>query len=537
MRISAPLNSEPIPGLQQIEVATFFQLPSFHIIGLPGPEVAEAKERVRAAIDASELEFPKRRVVLNLSPASIRKTGTGLDLAMALGVLCADIQSDLNLGAWGELGLDGSVKPAGQITRSVYAAWRNQLTHLFVSKKEHIPAIEAMECVRLGILNNSELFTGFHENPPIIVPVRSLREAWTNISEYRPENTKTQPEPIQPRDLQKPPTREVSDAQLERLSQNLLPLTPALERILSVSIAGHHHILLLGPRGAGKSHALEWLIALQQPSSASDQLQQRLMRELNTLQVNGDHVRRISSQVKPSALLGGATSLMIRPGEVSLAHGGLLIADELPEWARDSREALREPLERGKVTLTRTQGSLELPARFLFAANGNFCPCGGWPRQLPQPSEWKNHSQKLTLCQCTQSSRKNYLAKLSGPLLDRIDLVSTVTPPPVLLQNSNTHLAQLRKLQKRLNKTQESLLKSWGKLPGLLSGTETESIIQSLTVQALTVSGNSGCSLRSRHKTARLALTLAAWDGMKEPSSAHWLEASFYRAEPILKLE
>src|SRR5690349_23533216 len=115
MQIYAPLNTEPHPLVQKIEVASFFQLPSFHIIGLPSPEVAEARERIRSAIEACGLEFPRKRVVLNLSPASIRKRGTGLDLAMALGILMFEDTLPFKVGAWGELGLDGSVKAAGQL--------------------------------------------------------------------------------------------------------------------------------------------------------------------------------------------------------------------------------------------------------------------------------------------------------------------------------------------------------------------------------------------------------------------------------------
>src|SRR4051812_9363156 len=147
MQICAPLNSESIPVLQEIEVATSFQLPSFQIIGLPCPEVAEARERVRSAIEASGIEFPRRRVVLNLSPASIRKRGTGLDLAMALSILAISDRQEIRLGAWGELGLDGSVKPAGQLTRTLFATWQGKLSHLIFSKTEYSQAESALDCI------------------------------------------------------------------------------------------------------------------------------------------------------------------------------------------------------------------------------------------------------------------------------------------------------------------------------------------------------------------------------------------------------
>ncbi len=543
MRIFAPLNSEPLPLLQEIEIATFFQLPNFHIIGLPNPEVAEAKERVRAAIDASGLKFPKKRVVLNLSPASIRKKGTGLDLAMALGILLSEVQSVHLVGAWGELSLDGSVKPAGQLTRSIYAAWKGGLSHLFVSQLELSEAVEAFEMIR----ETQE----FSDLPPQIVPIGSLGEAWKLLSTGHlsegsrfgasgssgsdPVTTlnpysQRQKFPIQNSQIHPTPPSRVRHS-------DLLPLTPALERIIGVSASGLHHILLLGPRGAGKSHALEWLIALQLPSSSRDQVQRRLSRELNPLHSNepsssspGLVARRVSAQVRPGALVGGATAFAIRPGEFSLAHGGLLVADELPEWARDSREALREPLERGQVTLTRTQGALELPAQFLLAANGNFCPCGGWPPHFPLPPEWTQHPKALQKCRCTRSARSNYLSKLSGPLLDRIDLVALVAPPFQPHQTLKSDENPLSKLQERVQKTRNTLLSKWGKPPGLLTGLEIEKIIQSQS----TSHAEQTQSLRARHKIAKLALTLAAWDSLEEPRPSHWLEASYYRPERFL---
>jgi hypothetical protein len=173
IEILAPLNSEPRPSLQDIEVATFFQLPSFHIIGLPGQEVGEARERVRAAIEASGLEFPKRRVVLNLSPASIRKRGTGLDLAMALAVLAIGSEQEFRLGAWGELGLDGAVKPVGQLTRSIYAIWCAGVRILLLSRCEIHEAHQALATIRESREFSSLL--------PALVPVDSLTEAWNLI--------------------------------------------------------------------------------------------------------------------------------------------------------------------------------------------------------------------------------------------------------------------------------------------------------------------------------------------------------------------
>jgi len=420
MRFAAPLNHEPRPVLQSIEVASSLQIPNFQIIGLPCPEVAEARERIRAAIETSGFEFPKRRVVLNLSPASVRKRGTGLDLAMALAILEAHSKSNRNrerpvefVVAWGELGLDGRVKPAGQLTRALYASWAAQARIILVPKEEFSRAVEA-----LNWMSRSQTFDF---RAPVLIPISTLREAWDVIRNSNAENSQK---------IDSTPA--VPDAKYSPPIDDLLALPPSLERTIGIAASGSHHILLLGPRGTGKSHALEWLIRLQPELSARTLVENALVTELaQGISQTSDSspllpVRRIGAQVRPAALIGAANSFFVRPGEFSLAHGGLLIADEFPEWPRDSREVLREPLENGVVTLTRASGSMQVPARFNFAANGNLCPCGGWPSHFPIPQEYRVSGRRPPRCKCGKAARDHYLARISGPVLDRIDLVSLV---------------------------------------------------------------------------------------------------------------
>lgn len=555
MQISAPLNSEPTPCLQQIEVATFFQLPSFQIIGLPSPEVAEARERVRAAIEASAQEFPRRRVVLNLSPASIRKRGTGLDLAMALAVLAVGIKQKFTLGAWGELGLDGAVKPVGQLTRSLFAAWSGGLKYLILSREEFPMALQVLENIRESGEIGGE--------PPILVPVHSLAEAWKRIEDgeralARGEHSSSSKAPIQssPQPVLQRLGPEEPLGKLEIKSSYLLPLSPSLERVIGVAAAGHHHILLLGPKGTGKSHAIEWLIALKPPLSPQERLRHDLIVELENAtgrpslemgaarqlvgrgdqqeegqqEIESHSVRRVSSQVRPGALVGSASSTRIRPGVFSLTHGGLLIADEFPEWHRDSREALREPLERQKITLTRAQGRIELPARFQLGASGNLCPCGGWPIQFPFPMDLVGDKKQLR-CKCTDTARKTYISRLSGPILDRIDLVVLISQAPKLDKIPSSSAVQLEVLKKKVFETKEKFNRLFGKPPGNLSGAETESLIQSNPRFARLLEQSGYSSLRSRHKMVRMAYSFSIWDGLDEPLASHLSEASCYRSE------
>lgn len=551
MQIHAPLTSEILPALQEVEVATFFQIPGLQIIGLPGPEVAEARDRIRSAIDSSRLEFPRRRVVVNLSPASLRKRGTGLDLAMALAILFEKKDSPPT-AAWGELGLDGQVKSVGQMVRVIYAVWKKNIRYLLLAEDDFEAGQEALEWIQEG--------EGFVEKPPALISVKNLHEAWTlvsrNFSGFK--------------ECREPLARPIPDQGFQREGESgLLALSPDVERNIGVIASGVHHFLCIGPKGTGKSHAVEWLKAVLPDPSPKEKLEHRLMAELvwtPSKKVSGKNreseialpgldsflpIRRVGTQVRPAALIGSRSSAgagppfgWIRPGEFSLAHGGILIADEIPEWSRDSRESLREPLERGWVTLTRVHGSSELPARFLLAATGNFCPCGGWPPEIPRPSEKgageRNggavEKDRTLICDCPLGVRRRYLSQLNGPVLDRLDLVlvfcgrNRVVKEEMFVGNPQVQIDRLRE-KVRVSRLQMRSL--WGEAPGLLSGATLERLLVEHPSWSLTLSEYQHASLRSRHKMLRLAMSLAVWDGLEEPRVEQFAEAFCYRAERI----
>jgi magnesium chelatase family protein len=519
MQIFAPLNSEQLPELQRIEVASSFQLPGFHIIGLPAPEVSEAKERIRAAMEHSGFELPKRRVVLNLAPASIRKRGTGLDLAMAMAVLSLELNTgEEHIAAWGEVGLDGTVKPSGQLTRSIYAAWQKGISRLFICAGEYETA-----CVAARWIEKAGFFS---TPPPEIIPTSSLSEAWEILQNNSPRRFIFDEEGVFPVEPSAP--------------EHLLPLPASLERAICIAALGNHHLLLLGPKGTGKSHALEWLIALQPEPSYRMRVNHQLLLELDQSRIqnlrpvyNSAPVRRIGAQARASALVGNCSAGFLRPGEFSLAHGGILIADEFPEWSRDSREALREPLERGVVTLTRAKNSIEFPARFSFAANGNLCPCGGWPSEFPIPMEVEKQKSKIPKCRCTHSQRGHYIRRMSGPVLDRMDLVLLVGAPTVQRRKSGdeTMSIRFRKLKSQTLLARTRAVESWGGIPAELSPPALERLLELNPTWQDALEQLQLMSLRARHKTIRVALSLAAWDGIREPRAAHFMEASCYRPE------
>jgi magnesium chelatase family protein len=392
--------------------------------------------------------------------------------------------------------LDGSLRSAGHTGRALYAAWKHQIELLV------LPAEERPALARISALIRAS--ASFPHEPPAVLFARNLEEAWKGIDhgESLPETYETTPRVSEP--------------------ETLLQLPPPLTRALGIAAACNHHLLLLGPRGTGKSRTLEWLKALQPAQSPEHMLTRSLLAEMNGENI-ASNVRCVGSQVRPAALLGTMTGGALRSGEFALAHGGILIADELPEWPRDSRETLREPLETGRVTLTRAHGSVEFPAAFQFAANGNFCPCGGWPPEWPAPI-----SGRWTKCICGERERRIYLRRLSGPVLDRIDLVLGVRD----IGDTTPGLTPVTALKERVIKTRETAHKIWGNPPGRLSAEQTELIIKQLgnnTEKALKRAPN----FRSRHKLMRVALSLALWDGEDRPAEHHFDEAALYRPEAL----
>ncbi|MEK6579889.1 MAG: ATP-binding protein [Bdellovibrionota bacterium] len=515
MRLFAPLNQDLIPSLQNIEISSTFQIPFFQIVGLPSLEVSEARERVRAAMDASGYEFPRRRIILNLSPSSVRKRGTGLDLPMALGVLAAGETDDqIRILAWGELGLDGNIRSVGQALRTLYCAWSHEIPHLLTSVED----ISVME-YWIPLIYESKVFD---HPPPILHAIGNLKSAWETC-----EKIKKGFAPLKA-DYSNP--IKIKDS--EPFSTELLPLSPSLERTVGLAASGFHHLLILGPKGVGKSRVLDWLIQSIPPLDSKTQIDHRLLAELldcdpKSRFLHHPAVRKVSSHAKPAALLGSAGTV-IRPGEFSLAHGGLLIADELPEWPRDSRESFREPLETGVITITRVLGSCALPARFALAATGNLCPCGGWPNDLPQPEHREGAPAPIS-CDCSLLQRKNYLRKLSGPILDRIDLVRIVSSAQ--LGSANPDL--LKQLQARVIRTRGTMIERWGGVPGQISAGHLESLLRKYPWIKKSLDGDLSSSLRGRHKLFRLVLTISAWDQCESPNLAHLTEARSYRPERL----
>lgn len=479
-----------------LEVYISNGLPAFDVVGLPDAAVREARERVRAAIKNNGYRFPVSRMTVNLAPADKKKAGTLYDLPMFIGILAADGDIDEpgdDCAFIGELSLSGELRPVYGALPMAIAAARCGVKKLFVPADNAAEAAFADGISVYPVKNVDELLRlmrGEVDIEPVAAPeLDTLMEHMPDFSEVKGQEN--------------------------------------VKRALEIAAAGGHNILIVGPPGAGKS-----MMAKRLPGILPDMSRGEMIQSTEIYSVAGltsrEHpivsmrpFRAPHHTVSAAGLSGGGTSP--RPGEISLAHNGVLFLDELPEFRSDVLEVLRQPLEDGEVTVSRVAGTVTYPSRFMLVCAMNPCKCG-----------WYGHPSGR--CRCTERDVRRYHSKISGPLLDRIDLIVEVPALDYEELSRRSSAERSADIKKRVNAAREIQRRRFGG-----DGTMCNAHIGSREMSEICALDAEGealmhaafdsmrLSARSYDRILRVARTIADLDGQKNISAEHIAEAIQYR--------
>ncbi|NLJ87236.1 MAG: YifB family Mg chelatase-like AAA ATPase [Epulopiscium sp.] len=486
--------------LVDVEVDLSEGLPGFDLVGLPDSSIREAKDRVRAAIKNSQLLFPIKRITVNLAPADTKKEGSAFDLPIAIGIISCNlpIEQEIlkNTMIIGELSLDGTVKPVNGILPMVYSAYKNGLKQCIVpyENAEEGAIVEGISVIGVHTL---------YEAIEFLQGIRSIEKTTVDIKAIMKQSINSKVD--------------FSDVKGQA----------HVKRALEISAAGSHNLLMIGSPGSGKTMMAKRLPSILPDLTFDESIEITKIYSVIGLLPNKKSLittrpfRSPHHTVSTSALVGGGR--IPRPGEVSLSHYGVLFLDELPEFNKNVLEVLRQPLEDREVTISRVNATLTYPASFMLVCSMNPCPCG-----------YLGDEEK---CHCQPDTIKKYLAKISGPLLDRLDLHVEVSPVKYKDLDTNEKSESSASIKKRVLKAQKIQQERY-KNENIYFNAQ----LGAAQIEKYCVLGKEekdllkaafeklNLSARAYHRILKVARTIADLDGRENIELQHLSEAIQYRS-------